>query len=144
MNLDLPTSSGAWSAQEFARADFNDARLSARLVSFASNLSRAPQASLAQVNGSWSATKAGYDFLANAKVTPETIAQPHVHSTIERLREHRRVLVACDISALDYSDRLVGQQLGYTYRGNKRGVMFISALAISTDGEPLGLLAQEQ
>jgi hypothetical protein len=143
MMISLPSCSGAWSAQEFARADFNDARLDARLIRFAGDLSRAPHLSLCQLSGSWSQTKAGYNFLSNPKVRPETISQPHVDRTIERMQAERRVLVACDISALEYTGRRVGDDLGFTYRKDKRGLMFITALAISTAGEPLGLIGQQ-
>jgi len=58
----------SWVEQELAELQFGDQRLDQRAKRIVSDLSRNPPGSIPQISGSWTATKAAYDFFANARV----------------------------------------------------------------------------
>jgi hypothetical protein len=131
-----------WSAQELGRAEFGDARLTQRLVRIAGDIARTPGASLPEASVTAAATKACYSFLSSTKITPESIRMPHIDRTLERLSQHPVVLVAHDITSLDFTGLAATEGLGYLQSAQRQGIMLMSALALTPEAEPLGLLDQ--
>jgi hypothetical protein len=131
-----------WAAKECAGAEFGDARLTQRLVRLTSALAEHPASSIPEACGRWGETKAAYRFFDNEKVTPEKILEPHRRRTIERLAGHDIVLAVQDTTVLDYSSHKATKGLGPTGPEWTRGIFLHSCLAVSPEGEPLGLLGQ--
>jgi hypothetical protein len=133
----------SWAAEELSTANLGDARLNKRLVRMVEAFSAQPDASVPQASGAWAATKATYRFWGNPRVTPQNILQPHITSTIQRLRDHPLVLVAQDTTGIDLTDHPATQGTGYLDHPDLRGFKVHSALAIAADGVPLGVLHQQ-
>jgi hypothetical protein len=86
---------------------------------------------------------AAYAFFANERVGPLAILHHQRQETLDRCREHPRLLVAQDTSEANYSDHPAWANLGYLDGASCLGLKFHSALAISPAGVPLGLLTQQ-
>src|SRR5262249_38545625 len=84
-----------------------------------------------------------YAFFANDRVSPLAILHHQRPATLERCRALKRLLVAQDASEANYSDHPACQGLGYLDGADCLGLKFHSALAVSPDGVPLGLLTQQ-
>jgi len=86
-------------------------------------------------------------FFDNESFDQEGILEPHVGRTLERMSQHPIVLVPQDTSHLNFSSHKATKGLGHigTAHGlDHQGIMMHSALAISPQGECLGLLHQKQ
>ncbi len=139
--LHLLPASPDWAVHELQAAEFGDRRLTRRLATLVSQLSAHPAASVPQATGSWAAAKAAYRFWSSENVTPASILEPHAQRTLHRCREHATVLVIQDTTTLDFTHHPATQALGPIGGSSfSRGLKLHSALALSPDGLPLGLL----
>jgi hypothetical protein len=124
---------------EFIDAEIPDWRLRERLVSVAQALEATPEASLPKALKTVAAREAAYRFLGNAKVTMDGILAPHTRATAQRCRESQKVYVVSDTTECSFSGPQRGKKLG-RLQGNGRGFLAHTALAVSGEGVPLGLL----
>src|SRR5208282_5435650 len=85
-----------------------------------------------------------YDFLESPQVRPEVLAESIFAATSERSRGLGFVYVAIDGSSLSLSDTTGSKGFGPVGTRVQRvqGLMVNSALAVSGDGTPLGLIDQ--
>lgn len=104
-------------------------------------MSEAPAQSLPRQFAAWSDLNAAYRFLNNPRVDPAAIIAPHCALTREQCAGHEVVLVVQDTTWLDYSHHPATQGLGNIPGKNGHGLLQHAALAVSTDGRVLGLLA---
>jgi hypothetical protein len=105
-----------------------------------------PTASLLAASEGTTEAKAAYRFLSNDAVTPEALQAALRDACVGRIREHSRVLVIQDTTTLDYRSHPATQGLGPTGGGDGsagHGMLVHSALAVSEEGVPLGLVAQK-
>jgi hypothetical protein len=134
-----------WCRDEFDTVELQDARLNRRCVELAVELTEQPQGRINQACEDWAATKAAYRFFDNDQVTPAGIRAPHHQRTVERMKQHPRVLAIQDTSFLNYTRH--PQTTGLGAIGNKRqqqrGCGMHSTLAVTPQGLPLGLLTQD-
>jgi hypothetical protein len=141
----------SWSAAELGGAEFGDRRLNARLLTLCDAFAASPASSLPTACGSPAATKAAYRYFGNARVSAAAILAPHLRRSAERVEALeppigatlRCVLVAQDTTSLLYGKQGV-RDLGYLETAGRRGIFLHTALAISTEGDVLGHLAQRQ
>jgi hypothetical protein len=70
-----------WITQELERTELGDKRRTKRLIKIVSNLSASPEASVPQASGTWSQTKATYDFWDSPYIKPSMIRQGHLDAT---------------------------------------------------------------
>lgn len=125
--------------------DLGDKRLDNRCQQLINHFMKKPTASIPQACGSWKETKAAYRFFANESVAPDKILKPHYAQTRERINKAADViLVAQDTTDCDYSTHKKTKGLGYLQGEKLFGIKVHSALAISHNGVPLGLLAQKR
>ena len=125
--------------------DLGDKRLDNRCNQLINQFMKKPTASIPQACGSWKDTKAAYRFFTNESVTPDKILKPHYAQTAKRITEETGViLVAQDTTDCDYSTHKKTEGLGYLQGEKLFGIKVHSALAISQNGVPLGLLAQKR
>jgi hypothetical protein len=134
----------SWADEEFAEIDLNDERLDYRCQKLAEDLGQQPTAPINQACEDWADTKSAYRFFDNSKVTPEKVLKPHSQRTIERMKDHRVVLAIQDTMFLNYTHHPKTQGLGEigTKAKNQRGFGLHSTLAVTPDGQPLGILTQ--
>ena len=132
-----------WAFRELGRADFGDARLTARVLRLASNMASHPDLSLASLyRGDRAGLKAGYRFFDNDAVAPAEILAPHQQATWERCRREEWVLIAQDTTYFNFANHPATTGLGPIGPGDAQGLIVHSAMAMTTEGVPLGIVAQ--
>jgi hypothetical protein len=131
-----------WAAAELRYAQLGDKRLNRRLVRLVEDLAAQPTVSVPQASGNWAATKAAYRFWDSEQVTPEAIRASHTQSTVERVAGQRLVLAVQDTTELDFAHHPATRGLGPLENKSQVGLKVHSALAVSAEGVPLGLLHQ--
>jgi hypothetical protein len=130
-----------WAFNEFSTADCNDRRLTARLQLIARQFVQQPIASIPQACGNWANSKAAYRFCSNDKVSFQAILAPHAQRTPERLNSPV-ILCPQDTTTLNYIAHPATQGLGHvgTKPGKSLGMLLHSTLAVSPEGQMLGVL----
>jgi len=129
-----------WAMKEFDGINFGDKRLDSRLVKLATTLSQCSVESIPSACNGAHEAKTAYRFFDNRKVTPEKILSAHKAATIERIKEHKLVLLLQDTSPLDYSKHFSKTGIGPIHRESHRGLLVHPLLAVTEDRLPLGLL----
>jgi hypothetical protein len=102
-----------------------------------------PMASIPQACGQWPEIKAAYRFFDNEAVDPQQLLRPHRQATLGRMQGHKVVLAIQDTTTLNYSTHPATEGLGpISNNADKTLGLFVHAtLALSTTGQPLGILA---
>jgi hypothetical protein len=133
-----------WACNEFARADFNDLRLTRRLQFLARQFVQQPLASIPQACGNWANSKAAYRFCSNERVSFQAILTAHYERTLERVVSSPASVILCpqDTTTLNYIAHPATQGLGHvgTKPGKSLGLLLHSTLAVSPEGQFFGLL----
>jgi len=135
---------------ELAAIDLGDKRLNQRAQRVLRSFWEDPQASVNAASHGWAETQAAYRFFDNARVQPEQLLAPHQAATLERIKQHRVVLLAQDTTELDYSaprpagagpltsEQRVGfldhSQVAFTPEGLCLGVVDVKFWARSLEG----------
>ena len=105
-------------------------------------MAAAPGESLPGQNGNWADLQAAYRFFNNPKVTPAQIQQTHREQVRAACADQTRLLCIQDGSELDYTSHPSVKGLGFVGGATGQGLLQHSSLAVSTDGELLGVLHQ--
>jgi hypothetical protein len=132
-----------WAEEEFWAFDVFDPRLKRRLIEIAKDFRAQPGVLIPQAcNGSKAKTKAAYRFLDNKRIDMETLLEPHVLATAERIKEHPVVLSVQDTTTLNYTSHTTTEGLGPigTKRSKSKGLLVHDTMAFTPEGTPLGLL----
>jgi len=131
-----------WAEEEFGTARLYDPRLKQRLYTLAQDFYNCPEANIAQACGSKARTMGAYRFFKNPKVTLDVVLTAHAEATIERIKEHRVVLVPQDTTTLNYSTHPMTEGLGPTNNQDDHamGLLLHDTLAFTEEGTPLGIL----
>jgi hypothetical protein len=138
-----------WVEEEFGRVAFYDARLKERLYRLARDFYAQPGVLIPQVcEGSEAKMKGAYRFFNNEQVNLQTLLQPHVEATVERIkrtlrvRGQRVVLAVQDTTTLNYTAHPAEKGLGpiNTTQNDAVGLLLHDTLAFTMEGTPLGLL----
>ena len=134
--------SSNWAEREFGSIRVYDNRLKERLYTIARDFYNKPEANIPEACGSKARTIGAYRFFQNKKVTMNVILDAHTEATIERIKEHKIVLVPQDTTTLDYSTHPMTEGLGPTGTQDTKsiGLILHDTLALSEDGTPLGVL----
>ncbi|MDN3029925.1 MAG: IS4 family transposase [Candidatus Tisiphia sp.] len=137
--------------EEFSGAILGDKRLTNRLIKIADNFANIPESSINQACGNWAETKAAYRFFKNDNVKESKILESHIAKTVERIKEHDKVLVIQDTSYITYTSHKKTTGLGVLSRKEGKnvknieckGLIMHTAFAVATNGLALGLLDQK-
>jgi hypothetical protein len=133
----------AWAAAEMAGAGVWDRRCRRSLTTICERLAEHPEASFSAAVGE-AARQAAHRIFDHESSTPARLLAGHVAQTALRCQEHPLLLVAQDTSSYNYASHPAKQGLGPIERHpNSRGLFVHSALAMTQQGEPLGLLHLE-
>ena len=91
-----------------------------------------------------STRKALSNTLHQKEMTPENLLRSHVKATSMRCQQEEVVLIDSDTSSFNFSTHKATTGLGpISDKENTKGFLVHSALALTTEGLPLGLLAQK-
>jgi hypothetical protein len=135
-----------WLHEELSSLDLGDARRNRRCARIVQRAVDNPTASVLAASEGTAEAKAAYRFLSNDAVTPPALRAALRGACVGRMREQSRVLVIQDTTTLDYGDHPATEGLGPTGGGDGsagHGMLVHSALAVSDEGVPLGLVAQK-
>ena len=135
----------SWATEEFSRVGLNDRRLNRRCQKMAEAMEQQPTEPINQACEDWADTKAAYRFFDNPKVAADKILAPHCRRTVKRMKSHALVLAVQDTTFLNYTHHPQTAGLGEigTKQQQQRGFGMHSTLAVTPQGMPLGLLAQQ-
>jgi hypothetical protein len=133
-----------WARAEFGRACLGDVRRTRRLLAMAAMASRRPSGMVSAVFDRASEREGAYDFLESPLVKPDAVAESIFAATAARARGEERVFVAIDGSSLALTDENGAKGFGTIGSPNRlvRGLMVMNALAVTSEGVPLGLIDQ--
>lgn len=132
----------SWASEELKYADIGDKRLNRRLITIVEDLSSNPMASIPVASRDKAAMSATYDFFGNRRISSNSILDSHITQTLERVSNHELVLSIQDTTELDFSSHVCTSGLGPLSNASANGLHVHSALCVSPDGVPLGLLHQ--
>ena len=135
----------SWTVEEFSKVNLGDKRLDKRCQKIASDLEQQPTDPINQACEDWTDTKAAYRFFDNSKVTPDRIISVHSRRTVKRMKKHALVLAVQDTSFLNYTHHPQTEGLGEIGKKEQqqRGFGLHTTLAVTPQGQPLGVLAQQ-
>ena len=129
----------SWAAQEMAGARLGDRRLNRRAATLLESLGAKPTLSIPGAARGWAETQAAYRFFDHAKVSAETVLEPHGEATLERARAHPVVLAIQDTTELDFTGKNDIEGLGpLTYQA-QRGLHLHPTLMVTPERVPLGV-----
>jgi len=128
----------------FGRAQLNDVRRGRRLVAMAAAAARRPSGKVAAVFDRDEERAGAYDFLENAAIKADALASVLFEATAARARGGETVYVVVDGTALTLTDTAGSRGLGPVGSPNRaaRGLQVMNALAVASDGVPIGLIDQ--
>lgn len=131
-----------WAEEEFGTVRLYDERLKQRLYTIAQDFYNCPQANIPEACGSKAGAMGAYRFFQNPKVTMDVVLTAHTEATIERIKEHRVVLVPQDTTTLNYSTHPMVEGLGPVNNTDDHavGLLLHDTLAFAENGTPLGIL----
>lgn len=131
-----------WAYNEFAHARLWDARCRGTLVHACQILAEQAELSFSRALGS--RRKAVSRILRHEDTTAQDLLAGHVRATAGRCRSHPRVLVASDTTVVDFTSHPAAEGMGpISSQPHQRGFLVHSALALTPEGMPLGLLHQD-
>ena len=134
-----------WVTEEFQTLDLGDARRDKRLMSLLADLAPQPTVSLpAAVGGGRAETEAVYRFFENDHFDFTDILTPHCDATLERVRQHKVVVLAQDTSEIDLTrPKQQVEGTGPLDGGTRRGCLLHAMHAFTDSGVSLGTARAE-
>lgn len=128
---------------EFRNVPIKDKRIVKRLAETAETLAKCPSQSIPNACQSRAKIKATYRLFSNEKVDSVAILKGHRGATIKRMKQYDIVLSVQDTTLCDFTSHPGTKGLGPTGSEGLIGLLAHTALAVTTDGIPLGILAQK-
>lgn len=132
-----------WIEVELENLDLNDKRRDRRAKKIVRDLSAKPTASIPEFNENWASTQATYDFFKNPAVDGAKILSSQCLATLERMKEYPLVLGLQDTTEVNLTHFPSTDGAGVLSSVYSKGFLAHSTLAVTPEGLPLGLLAQE-
>jgi len=137
-------SSSAWARDEYGRAELGDARLTERAVMMLGRVMEFRAGRVTQVFPTNAERKGAYRLLERDHILPESLVDASGCACARRSAAYSYVIVPIDGSSAKLADPIGTLGAIGTYASGARGIKVISAIALSPEGEPLGLCHQEQ
>jgi hypothetical protein len=132
-----------WSELEFGPCELGDRRRTRRLVRYAQQMAKRPDASTPQQTEGWAGCKAAYRLFGCSEVTFAAVTAPHYERTLAKLSPGK-YLVISDTTELDYGYKSQREGLGRLTAKHRRGFLLHSALVVDVETrQVMGLGAQE-
>ncbi len=139
------SSAQQWVDDDLSTLDLGHERRNRGARQMIEGFAQRPGASLSTVFEDRAEIAAGYRLLNNDAVAPAQIRAALLRGTVGRLAAVKVVLVPQDTTCLDFRGHPAAKGLGPTGgpKGSVHGLFMHSALAVSAEGVPLGLLHQQ-
>jgi hypothetical protein len=133
----------SWARTEMAGVEVWDQRCRGSLERICEQVLARPEESFSAACGS-GLRQAGSRIFGAPQMSVEKMLAGHVEQTAQRCQAHAEVIVAQDTTDVNYTTHKGATGLG-PINGNpdSRGVLLHTALALTAEGVPLGLLSQE-
>jgi hypothetical protein len=106
-------------------------------------LSNHPEESIPKASQNSAVSQSIYRFWSNKKISPKQISESHRPSVLKRVNSQKVVLAIQDTTDLDFSGLKKTKGLGFINQSTQQGIKVHSCLAVSGEGEPLGILHQQ-
>lgn len=134
-----------WVNQEMETLQVADERLEKRTIKIIQDFSQNPTGSIPEFCGDQTATQATYNYCKNGVIKPEAIIAAHSQATLGRIERggYRRILAIQDTTEYNFNHHTATTGLGPLDNAKVKGFFVHSTLAVTTEGLPLGLLAQQ-
>lgn len=134
-----------WVNQEMKTVKLPDERLEKRTIKIIQDFSQKPTAAIPEFCGDQASTQAMYNYCKNIAVRPEAVVEAHRQATVGRIEigGYRRVLAIQDTTEYNFNHHPETTGLGPLDKAKVKGFFAHSTLAVTTEGLPLGLLAQQ-
>lgn len=133
----------SWARTEMADVEVWDQRCRVSLERICEQVLARPEESFSAACGP-GLRQAGSRIFAAARMSVEKMLAGHVAQTVVRCQEQAVVVVAQDTTELNYTSHKQAKGLGpINTNPHSRGLLMHTALAVSEEGVPLGLLSQE-
>lgn len=129
-----------WAQNELKTIDMGDKRLNDRGATLLDQFFNKPSLSIPGSCHSWKETCAAYRFFSNSNVTTAKILEPHISSTLERVKEYETVLAIQDTTEMDFSSMPETQGLGPLSYENQIGFHLHPTLITTPNRIPLGVI----
>jgi hypothetical protein len=133
-----------WVQEEFGQLRVPDARLGVRFRLMASRTIERGGGRISDVFEDAAERQGAYDLVEGGRVPGAALTASMAAACVERSRGAPWVFVPIDGSSIQVVDRRKKTDLGLvgTYTNNGRGMQVVTALALSAQGTPLGICAQ--
>lgn len=134
-----------WARETFGAVEAGSRRRTDRLVAMAAGVASRPAGTVTEVFSEGADREGAYRLLSNDAVKAEELIRAMGDATGDSCGNHSKVYVPLDGTSLAFTDAKRVRDVGDvgSYRGVKRGLQVLTALAVTTDGVPLGVLAQK-
>ncbi len=133
-----------WAREEYGRAELGDARRTERAVQVLGRAMEHRAGRITQVFQTGAERKGAYRLLENEQVLAESLVDAAGSACARRSAAYPYVIVPVDGSSAKLADPIGVLGSVGTHASGARGIKVISAIALSPEGEPLGLCHQEQ
>lgn len=134
-----------WSEEEFGRAQLGNGARTNRLVVMAQTAANFPGGKITKVFKDSAGREAAYKFVENELIDPDKIGTARHIACAERCKGQSFVFIPVDGSSLSITDPdLLKEGIGPVGTRNKkgRGLEVMNAIAVRSDGVPLGICGQ--
>lgn len=133
-----------WSVQEFGRAELGDRRRTHRLVAMGAQAAAKPAGNVAAVFADAAEREAAFRLVENDEVEGAEVTRAATLAAAARARGERFVFAPVDGSSLNLPDADGRRRLGGvgTRKSHAQGLQVMTAIGISPEGTPLGILGQ--
>ena len=140
----MPTDALDWAVEEFGHTTLGDPRRTARLVTMAEHLAGHAHGNLTEAFDVDAERQGAYRWLENPEVLQENVADAAGEACARRAAAFPFVFVPIDETSATLTDPLGLKGFGAVGPSNRqaRGIHAVSAVAISPEGETLGVFAQ--
>lgn len=133
----------SWAEQNFGECDFNDKRLTDRLVAYATTAAQSPDDKTTHQTQTWKDCKGAYRFMDNEKVSFAKIIKPHCERTKKKACSGVYLSI-CDTTEISFRKRRSIEGLRPVGDGNGQGFYLHTSLLVSdSTDEIVGIAGQE-
>ena len=134
-----------WVEEEMKELNLGDERLEKRVRKLIRDFSQNPTGAIPEFCGDRAATQAAYNFLSHKQLDPQAILRAQRQATLSRIEQggYELILAVQDTTEFNYSPHGATEGLGPLDHPSFQGFFTHTTLAVTPEGLPLGLLAQE-
>jgi hypothetical protein len=134
----------AWATEEFGSANLGDVRRRRRLVKVAGEVAKRPAGRITEALPEGASRTAAFRLMENEEVSEAEIALAAHRACAWRSADQPFVFVPIDGSSLNLTDDQESKGLGIVgaRRVGAKGLQVMTAIAVSSQGVPLGLCGQ--